>query len=296
MASIIIEIQSDVIAPSISTVTILHKARIAAFKLKQETFLQWIDQELNGYGACALDDLPRYRVLIGNLVAKNPYHGWIPAIIRNADLAETVSRFGCWESISEIERQTKSIGKNASLLHIFAHAKQEALMKIFNEDMQFAVQFSSARYAAIIDKVRNSVLNWSLELEAIGIIGDGMQFTNENRKGASIVTQNIFATNIGILGASGDQTAQGLIQQDSVRQPEDLTSLIASLSILIESLPSEKKKAAEVAVKELEQNSSEPGKKKEAVSTLRRIAEGAGAGVVGRGLGQILEKISEFLN
>ena len=58
---------------------LLKQARETAKKLGVESFEQTLQRELNGYSS--LDDIPAYRVLSGELVALNPYQGYIPVII-----------------------------------------------------------------------------------------------------------------------------------------------------------------------------------------------------------------------
>jgi hypothetical protein len=51
----------------------------------------------------------------------------------------------------------------------------------------------------ILDAVRNEILNWSLELESQGILGDGLSFSSEEINKAGTVNYNIGSFQ-GILG------------------------------------------------------------------------------------------------
>ena len=48
-----------------------------------------------------------------------------------------------------------------------------------------ALEVSRSSYVAILDKVRNTILNWSLKLEADGILGEGLTFSQQEKKTAA---------------------------------------------------------------------------------------------------------------
>jgi len=52
-------------------------------------------------------------------------------------------------------------------------------------------KFSIAQIAAVFDAVRNRILDWTLKLEAEGILGEGMTFTQKEKEAAQHVVFNI---------------------------------------------------------------------------------------------------------
>ena len=67
MNDIIERIQQDILNPEVSLSTILFKAKVLAYKLKNEKFKQWVKCELDGYPDAI--DLPDYRRIEAPLVA-----------------------------------------------------------------------------------------------------------------------------------------------------------------------------------------------------------------------------------
>ena len=52
----------------------------------------------------------------------------------------------------------------------------------------------------IVDRVRTLVVEWTLELETAGVLGEGMSFTLTEKEKAASVTNNYFAQNMGVAG------------------------------------------------------------------------------------------------
>ena len=92
MSKLVIELQKDIIENKIDTISILRKAKLIATKLNLVDFKQWIDHELNGYEN--YDDIPEYRNIIGEVKAKNPYHGLIP-VVMPPSIAEQLNTKNC---------------------------------------------------------------------------------------------------------------------------------------------------------------------------------------------------------
>jgi hypothetical protein len=57
--SLLREIQATAVDSSSDIATLLRKCKILAFRLGNDDFKNWIDQELNGYSE--ISDLPQYR-------------------------------------------------------------------------------------------------------------------------------------------------------------------------------------------------------------------------------------------
>lgn len=71
----------------------------------------------------------------------------------------------------------------------------------------------------IVDQVRNLVLNWTLELEKAGVLGEDMTFTEEEKKEAAPVSAQYFIQNAGVVGnvignMSNEQHAKLKIEVD----------------------------------------------------------------------------------
>ena len=82
MSSIVLELQKDLLDKDCDILQALRKAHVIAVKLHLTEFDTWIQNELNGYKS-EDENFPEYRQMKGTLKAKNPYRGWIPAVIDN---------------------------------------------------------------------------------------------------------------------------------------------------------------------------------------------------------------------
>lgn len=105
MSGLIEEVQRDALDPAVLVSTLLRKAKVAAAKLNLAATETWVEYELNGYPNGA--ELPQYRELQGKPMALNPYRGWIPIILGDADLDRSLSTCPIAQSIASMEALLK---------------------------------------------------------------------------------------------------------------------------------------------------------------------------------------------
>lgn len=105
---IVLELQLDATNPEIKVVTLLRKAKIIASKLNQNKFINWVNNELNGYLDCTRDDLPKYRFVQGEIKALNPYHGWQPIYFLDSEGIEELRLAPIGHNIGGLETLIKS--------------------------------------------------------------------------------------------------------------------------------------------------------------------------------------------
>ncbi len=193
--SIIQEIQSNSLDNNFPITELLRKAYAVSTKLALSEFREWTANELNGYKG---KKVPEYRKIKGTLKCFNPYRGWMPAQIPDRDLENSVSVRPNNQSIAEIEHL---LGGDGYLTAQIPGSQQQALQNLFQFEGEFTVFISQARLQGIIDTVRNRILDWSLQLEADGVVGDGIKFTREEMEKAQVTQQNIHISNFqGVLG------------------------------------------------------------------------------------------------
>lgn len=199
MSSLVLELQREAMDPHARLSDILRKAVVVATKLEIEELKSWAERELKGYGN---SEIPSYRKVQGELKAHNPYHGYIPVVIQDTKIAKMLSHRDIGQPVSELEALCFQDKKESSLQVPLPH---EWLMKIFGNSEEFhlgmvpTLVVGRAQLLGILDGVRNEVLNWSLELEKQGILGEGMTFSKEEINKASSTTYNI-KTFKGVLG------------------------------------------------------------------------------------------------
>lgn len=206
MSSLVLELQRDALDKSVSAVDLLRKALVVARKLKVTDLIDWLTHELNGYPEGA--EVPEYRKLRGELKVHNPYHGWVPLMISNPEHAEILSKRGTSQAISELD---KIANGDSDMAYVrLPRSIEHDLMKGMEFPLQPAVILSKTQIHGLVDKVRNTVLEWALGLEEQGITGEGMSFSAEEQKQAGNVTLNV-----GHLGNLIGSMQDSQIQQDT---------------------------------------------------------------------------------
>lgn len=206
MAGIVIELQQEVLKQDCDIVNVLRRAHVIATKLQLTEFDSWITHELNGYPNQEV--CPEYRKIKGVLKAFNPYQGWIPAMISDIEMETDVCERKMANSISEIVSLCQ---EENDLLSEFTGAQTEILNKIFRTTfpMKYALFIPRTSVMDIIEKVKNTILEWTLKLEEKGIIGDNMTFTEKEKNTATSIPQTInnYYGDTKIVNSSGDNAS-----------------------------------------------------------------------------------------
>lgn len=176
MPGLVEQIQLDAMNPAVPVATLLRKVKVAAVKLGLSDTLSWVEQELAGYS----DDLPEYRMGRGQTVGYNPYHGWQPVAFQDHETADLVATVNFYEPIGNYEQLLE---KGEGPFHI---PLPNSMLSLLNETFNFQVPkaantISRGLIVQIVDRVRDLVLDWALELARAGISGDGLGFSSEER-------------------------------------------------------------------------------------------------------------------
>ena len=189
MNSIVLDLQNEVTKPNCDILGILRKAHLIAVKLNLSEFDRWITCELNGYKS--VDTIPDYRVVRGVLKAFNPYRGWIPAIITDKKIEDSICIRRIPNSLSEIISLCNQ--SENGLIAEFTGEQTDMLDKLFDSPLpsRYTVHLSNPAVGDIIEKVKNAVLEWTIKLEAEGILGEGMQFSSAEKETAKSIPQTI---------------------------------------------------------------------------------------------------------
>lgn len=187
MTSLVLELQRDALDKSVGTADLLRKALVVARKLKVTDLIEWLNDELNGYPEGK--QVPEYRKLRGELKVHNPYHGWVPLVMQDAKQAELLAKRGTNQAISELDEIANG---DSTMVYVRLPKKIEhSLMKGMEFPLEPALILSKTQIHGLVDKVRNTVLEWALGLEEQGIMGEGMSFSQEEQRQAGSVTLNV---------------------------------------------------------------------------------------------------------
>lgn len=178
MTALVPELVNMASDPNVTTTDLLRRTLVVASRLNVPDLVLWVKSELNGYEC----DVPDYRVIYGQLMAVNPYHGLIPFQIDNNKFMELICKHYEFQSIPEIERSLGGASSSGYMVRNFPPDQQSMLMNLMSVAMQPKLRFTLSQVSGIIEKVRNRILEWSLDLEVRGIVGDGMTFTQREKQ------------------------------------------------------------------------------------------------------------------
>lgn len=219
MAGLILELQKEAIDSTISLTELLRKALVVATKLNIKDFKEWIDNELNGY--MDKDNIPSYRKVTGITKAWNPYRGWIPMIIQNDFMANTLRQRFVKQSVGDLQSLVENSKDGFLLMHY--PPKIENMLMRDEPDLQPALHIGVNTMNGILQIVRNTVLEWALKLEEEGIIGEGLSFSVQEKEKAQ-ASPNINIHNF--QGILGDVTSSSINQDLKMSiQTDDFKSL-----------------------------------------------------------------------
>ncbi|MGF0031649.1 hypothetical protein ACQRBN_01615 [Bariatricus sp. SGI.154] len=177
--SIVIELQKAAIDSNSDILSLLRKAYLIARKLEISDFQEWISSELNGYED--YDKIPDYRMITGSLKGWNPYHGWIPVVIPDSSTEDAFHTRKLFDSIPSLVNIINETDNNV-LSYSFDGKTLETLCRMTGHASNYTLQFSKNAIVNIVEQVKNKILEWALLLEENGILGEGLQFTAEEKE------------------------------------------------------------------------------------------------------------------
>jgi len=189
MSSIVLELQNEITIQNCDIVNILRRSHVIAIKLGLADFDKWITDELNGYSD--QNTIPDYRKVRGVLKAFNPYNGWIPTLIQDADFERMICEKKISNSVTEII--TLCEASENGLMSEFTGDQLALFNKMFDSPlpMRYALHIPTTAVYDIVEKVKNTILEWTLKLESEGIIGENMTFTDIEKANAHSMPQTV---------------------------------------------------------------------------------------------------------
>ena len=176
--SIVLDLQKLAIDSNCDILSLLRKAYFVSRKLGITDFQEWITYELNSYNE--RNKVPEYRKITGVLKGFNPYHGWIPVIIPDKELEETICTHKLSDSIPSLVNLLDNQGNNSLSIQLPGGIVQE-ICSMTGHEANYVLHLSSNSIANVIEQVKNKILDWSMLLEENGIIGSDLQFTEDEK-------------------------------------------------------------------------------------------------------------------
>ncbi|CAK1746763.1 AbiTii domain-containing protein [Vibrio crassostreae] len=293
MSGLVLELQKDALDPTVNVSVLLRKALVVSRKLSIADIEVWLNNELNGYSVSS-DQIPDYREIKGEVKVFNPYHGFQPLHIQSQPIADELSKRKIGQSVGELDSILE--GGSNDLRVPFDQSTKNQIMEWMDYPLEPTLVAQKTSVISILESVRNEVLNWALELESKGVIGDGMSFSKEEKQAASNVTYQV-TNNI-------QNMTNSQLQQDSAGASQTLTvneSGVDNLKEFIEQFnkystqleidaPLKEELQAEVSTVEVQLNSPKPKPAiiNESVKTIRNILEGISGSLIASGLLTVL--------
>lgn len=303
--ALVLELQRAAISKEGSVADLLRLALVVARKLGVTEFEEWIQAELNGYKA-DVPPAPAYRKITGTLKCWNPYNGWIPLQSRDPDMDAALSSRVSGQAVGELESM-RGAGKNAGTFIMYFPKKLEAeLMASMEMAFQPALFISGAQIHGILDAVRNLVLDWSLKLEAAGVLGENMTFSREEKDRAANSVMYQIENQTVIHNMSQSQVQQGTTGSTQIFQgpPVDMHAVMTLVKELRALLPEsglapddQAEVEADLSTIEAQSKSPRPRSQiiKEALRSVRTVLEGATGGAAGAGLAALVVQLGQHI-
>jgi len=183
--SAVIDLQEMAGDSSSDIVSVLMKAKTIAFKLDLSDITDWIELELRGYPSKS--SVPDYRLGQGKLKAWNPFRGWIPVGFGNVsyEIYQQCSTFALLEPVAALKR---TMDRDMGTLRLPVSRKLVHMMNADDPDAEVCWFFSAAILDQVFSTIRNKILEWALQLEKKGILGEGLIFSQHDKEEAKHVT------------------------------------------------------------------------------------------------------------
>ncbi|MFH0910969.1 MAG: hypothetical protein V1918_05655 [Planctomycetota bacterium] len=239
MEPIVLQLQSDCMDQSVDVTALLRKALVVATKLRITDFKRWCEMELNGY--TDIPDAPEYRLLHGTIMFHHPYYGWRPVIFQNTKMEKLFSSRKTAQPMSEIEDIIRSSGSSDKTLPRMP-IPMDILKEVIDQrflDLGLIPEFvvNPPELVGIANGVRNMILQWTLKLEEMKILGDGLTFSSKEVEKAASAPEIRIANFQGILGNVANSTVvQGNAMHISKGDVGALTTCLARQGVSPEDL------------------------------------------------------------
>lgn len=191
MTSVVIDLQKKALDKTASTSDLLREALVIARKLKILPIQDWLKSELNGYSENSI--IPDYRIIVGEIKSFNHLNGiWMPCFFSEGFSAvEEMKKGYFYQSVGELE--SLILGKeNSTIVLRFPDKIVITLMRDFKEIWTPpTLHIPKLSVFRILEIVRNKVLEWTLDLEEQGILGEDFIFSEQEKKNSANVVFNI---------------------------------------------------------------------------------------------------------
>ena len=210
---LILQIRQACLDGSYSLADALRLAKVASSLLDLDEFGAWVDQELNGYRGAAFDEIPAYRKIVGAPQGWNAYRGWMPILFQHEKEAQAIATAPISSPIAHIE----SLDPAGDYSLGYGPPQRAMIWKAIGTTTELRLSLDVLQVKVIADTVRNILLDWTLKLQKAGVLGENLEFTEDEKSRSISATQHIENYyHIGDVGAFV-QTATGSEVSGAIR-------------------------------------------------------------------------------
>lgn len=286
--SAVLQLQREAANPDSKVSTLLRTAKIIATKLELKDFLKWIDKELKGYKDTPIKELPDYRLVWGDAYSWNPYHGWQQIMFQSAADKKALCFAPQGQSVVSLEDAILNMPKDSRIVSDDPEIVGR-LLKGISYQANVQLRISEIHLRHILETVRDTILEWTLELEKAGVLGEDLVFTPTEKKEALPVTNYVTQNINNISGVSGEAKIEIKQTATTAVDPAKLTALVAEIEKNIGQLPQGKDEVSKELVILKEQSilpveKQDTKKVNEALLSVRKICEGITSSVIAQGI------------
>lgn len=293
MVGLIAEIQRDSVDERVKIESVLRKMKIAATKLNLDPIEAWVNNELNGYES----NVPKYRIFFGTPEAFNPYNGWIPIISENAEFINKISMVKIKQSISTLQDLINE--DNDSRFYLDLSPSTVLLLSELGKFQigRAAIRIERGNIISIINAVRNMALDWAIEMEKRGVLGEEFSFAKEEKIEAHRAMNSI---KIGYLGSFTGNMGSNNSSEDIISSVD----FIDKIKEIMPQLESHKEELTRIGVdgadmadifdkikKEIDSENPRTANLRGLVSDLRNVISGAAGNMLANGAISMLTAI-----
>jgi hypothetical protein len=220
-------------------------------------------------------------------MAENPYEGRIPFFIP-PNIDELVTSFFVRQSIPELQHLFEN---SSEMFSYFSRDVEQTLMQMVREStgatMKPVLRFSSVQIGGVVEIVRSRVLDWALDLEGRGVLGEGMTFTQQEKQVVQAQHYHfgdVSGSQIQIASTSSTQNQSNTTTSNDV---EALKGLITALSEVLDRGAVQGDTAEELRAEltTLRAQAASPKPKWEIIKmtarAIKAVAEGAAGNILG---------------
>lgn len=289
MKSIVLELQEAAISGGTPIEDLLRMALLVAGKLGVSELEDWARQELGGYSDDEAE-LPAYRKVVGRPMARDGFSEK-PLFIPNEAMMQSYSVAQLKQSISEIHELSRH--NEGEIEYAYPDKATQILARGLENQAYPYLACSFASFVAVVDAVRNAVLEWAMRLERDGILGEGLSFSAEEVERATREGYHIENfLNVGNMHDSQVfQASSGATQEVHITQvaQDQVSSFVKEVtdSLGALELAGDEAKVAESDLATIEHQLASPRPKKgvirESLSSLRNVFEGATGNMIAMG-------------